>query len=257
MEFREILDNVRNYISYDLRGNFDKNSRNLTIEYIIPEKNELGEIIEYNFETNSIGLNKNDLEKSIMRNENEELIKHSLIKGLLLMASTTFKKNRASSIGFGTIERCGLFKECSKITNIGLTSGYTDLLTYMIQGKNIDEIKNDPHAIQIMFSKQIELIVGSSIMQEAYFKENKKQIEKQLFKIDPTIDVSAFIGNITNILYKKTQGLTYYDETMYMQEILERMFMKKKHTKKELEDFKKYMICDELFEIQQYPKKKI
>ena len=32
MEFRETLDNVRNFISYDLRGNFDKNSRHLNIE---------------------------------------------------------------------------------------------------------------------------------------------------------------------------------------------------------------------------------
>ena len=253
MEFRETLDNVRYFISYDLRGNFDKNSRHLTIEYVDPKKKDYSDIIEYNFDTNSIGLNKNIID---ICDCDEEILRHSLIKGLLLMSSTSFKKNRATSIGFGSIERFGLFKECSKVTNIGLTLGYTELLSYMLQGKEIDEIKADLLAIPIMFSKQIEMIVGAGNMQEAYFKENKKQIEKLLAKLDSTLDVSAFLENLTNILYKKMQGLSYYDETMYMQKVLNKMFRMKGYTINELEEFKKYMISDELFQEKQEQKVK-
>ena len=149
-----------------------------------------------------------------------------------------------------------MFKECSKVTNIGLTLGYTELLSYMLQGKEIDELKADPLAIPIMFSKQIEMIVGAGNMQEAYFKENKKQIEKLLAKLDSTLDVSAFLENLTNILYKKMQGLSYYDEAMYMQKVLNKMFRMKGYTINELEEFKKYMISDELFQEKQEQKVK-
>ena len=244
MELRKTIDDVRNFIPFNLRGNFDKNSRYLKIEFIESKSinTEYNETVEYNFETNTIYLNKKTIQNIQSKEEKEEKLRHSLIKGLLLMSSTNYKRNKAINIGFGSIERYGLFKEFNTVSNIGLTAGYTELIACTIEERNIEYIKNHPLALQILFSKQIEMIVGENVMQEAYFKENKNKIEKTLSKIDSEISGIDLLENITNVLYKKAQGIDYIDEVIDIQKKLKILFKKTKHNEKTKEEFEKYTI---------------
>ncbi len=234
MELRKTINDVRDYIPANLRGNFDRNSKHLTIEFIEETVNqEYNQPVVYNFDTNTIYLNKNIM----TRQESDDKSKHSLIKGLLLMSSTNYKKNKALDIGFGLIQRFGVFKGQNTISNIGLTTGYTELMACIIEGKNVECIKNYPLAL---FSKQIELIVGKEAMQEAYFKENKGQIEKILSKIDGKIDSHNLLESITNI--SQMQGIEYEIEAQDIQNKLEILFNQTDNCNKLKDEFKKYLI---------------
>lgn len=262
MKLQEIIKQVDQFIPFEYKKNFYKNIQNLTIEYIgtknlnyIYNEDYNEDIGEYNWETNTIIINLDVINNTVANAKNkneayEELLTHTLIHELLHMASTSYKKNKPIWNGFGDIKTTTYDKT---IEHIGLTEGYTELLTSAINQKDTIFLKNHPFAYQILFAKQIEILIGKKNMYEAYFNDSGiKLIYRKLKNIDEKLPMREILKLITDILEKQKEGQSVYDEVIYIQnellELLHKRVLNNELSIKKINEFKQYVINSELLE---------
>lgn len=260
MNIQNIIKEVEQFIPFNYKKNFYKNIQNLTIEYIgIKDLNceyneEINEGVgEYDYNNNKIIINLDAISNAVAQSKHkeesyEELLKHTLIHELLHMASTCYKRRKPIWNGFDEINSNEEY-----IEQKGLTEGYTELLTSAIDQKDTIFLKNHPYAFQILFAKQIEIIIGKEIMLDAYFNDsNIKLIQKKLKNINSSIAVDELLELITDILTEQQRGSIPYDEITYIQNELIKLFktrmLKNKLTFEEVCEFERYIIDEDVFE---------
>lgn len=265
MDLKEIIEQVEKFIPLKYRKNFYKNIQNLTIEYIgVKDLNcEYDETInenigEYDYETNTIIINLNAINNAVATAQHKEesykeLLKHTVIHELLHMSSTCYKKNKPIYNGFGDI-KMGKYEKT--VEHQGLTEGYTELLTSTIEKRDITFIKNNPYKIQIMFSKQIEMLIGKENMEEAYFNEsNIKLIHRKLKNINAGSTPIELLELISYVLEQQKLGFMPYDEITYIQQQLTELFKRKmlnnKLSLKEVCEFEQYIVDDNIYDLEQ------
>lgn len=262
MDIKKIIEQVEKFIPFNLRKNFYKNLKNLTIEYIgtvdlncAYNEEFNGSLSAYDYKTNTIEVNLNAINNAVANVEKnkkqkyEELFRHALIHELLHMASTNYKKLKPTKTGLGYIDACN-----EDITLIGITEGYTELLASEIEKENITFLKNNPYVYQILLSKQIEIIVGKSVMTESYFTESAdKLIKKRLKKINSDLPVETLLELISSTLYEQ-----YDEDSLYfilceiqkkLKELCKIKYLNQELSDKELEEFKSYIIDKNLYYI--------
>lgn len=265
MNLKEIIEQVEKFIPLKNRKNFYKNIQNLTIEYVgikdlDCEYNETQNenIGEYDYETNTIIINLNAINNAVATSQHKEesyreLLKHTVIHELLHMASTCYKKNKPIYNGFGDII---IGKYEKTVEHQGLTEGYTELLTSIIEKRNIEFLKNNPYKIQMMFSKQIEILIGKENMEEAYFNDsNIKLIHRKLKNINSALAPIELLELISYVLEQQKLGFIPYDEINFIQQQLIELFKRKmlnnKLSLKEVCEFEQYIVDDNIYDLEQ------
>ena len=223
MNVQDLFRKVEEFIPYKYRKNFYKNIKNLTIEYIgikdinnIHQNKKNDKKVEYNYHTNTIIINLNIISNEAFASENKEqtynsLLDQAMIYGLLQMSATTFKKNKPIKNGFDEINSID-----DEINHTGLTEGYTEFLASTI-------CISDNEKTYVIFSNQIELILGRETMYDAYFDElGIKLIQKKLQILDEYISVKDLLQLITYIY--KNEDKEIEDAISYIQEQLNNLF---------------------------------
>ncbi len=205
---RPILLKVEEIIPISYRKDFYKNLKTLKVifeeesnkpdaHFKAKEVKNRGHVVALYDSHNTLLINKNYFKKFISQNDNQTAVdtfKSTIFHELQHMASTKYDfANRAMGFGFYSIYDAG------KVKYIGLTEGYTQLLTSIFYPNEITETN---YSIPSLLMYQLMQIVGKDVLDSAFYDEHSLTgIINRLYEYIPDYSLAKNLLNTIEKVY--------------------------------------------------------
>ena len=221
MPYGNIILNFANYMIENIDDenltNFYNNINNLSVNFDTTYSHTSG---EYSAVNNTIDLDTKTIEKV------DKTLPHELFH----LSSTYYdKNNKICYSGFGQFKK-GL------LIGLGLTEGYTELLTERYINPNLNTNTNTnedlykyPYSVETLLSESIEEIVGQEKMTELYFKSDLMSLIKILEKYTSSREIVNFIRKLDYIYSSIFMGNTIpvYETPFFIKTIMDEVLFTK------------------------------